>query len=313
MKKLFCYLIVLLLVLIFISCTKQIDRKFNSLIVTGITSMKGSEMVSIMVDSGVISTTPVDCYALGSTVFDPQSGGYGYVGCDSVFKLVNPKTGELLKSVKLPGYFSQVVIAREDNMLIGMISTISYEDVLDSAGNVIPGYGEPIYNNYVLRLNLGSGTIVSQKQINLGEGAYACSYFYDPEVKGYVLLRADNKLITINPSTGTIVKTVDIGKSVSNIFYNPDNKTIIGMSYSFETDKNYVEVFDPETGSQISRNEIKQRDDYCACISGYDAETDCYILVNAKYEVLFIEVSSGTIKKTYKLEDPMNDIKFWRK
>jgi hypothetical protein len=320
MEKRYSYLSGLLLVLIFVSCTRQTDTKFNSsLILTGISSTKGSEIVSIMIDSGVINSTPIEGYVLGSTLFDPISGGYGYVNSDSVFKLINPETGEQLKSIKLPGYLSQTVIDNEENMLIGMFTTISYEDVLDSAGHKIPGFGAPIYTNYILRVNLNTGTLVSQNKIDLGEGVNACSYFYDIENKEYFLLRSDNKLISINPSTGVVERTVDIGKSVTNVFFNPDNKTIIGFSYSVEADSNHVEVsncvevYNPETGSLITRNEIQQRDNYYGCISGYDTETNCYILVNDKNEVLFIEVSTGAIKKSYKLEDPMNDIKFWRK
>ena len=67
----------------------------------------------------VVSTTPISCYVFGSTVYDPGSGGYGYVGCDTVFRLVNPVTGNLIKSFKLPGNISQVVIDSKDNVLIG--------------------------------------------------------------------------------------------------------------------------------------------------------------------------------------------------
>jgi hypothetical protein len=314
MKKRSYSLTGLLLILILISCTRLPDEKFNSsLILTGISSGKGSELVSIMIDSGVINSTPIEGYVLGSTLFDPISGGYGYVNSDSVFKLINPITGELIKSIKLPGYLSQAVIDSEENMLIGMLTTISYEDVLDSAGHIIPGYGAPIYTNYILSVNLNNETLVSQKKIDIGEGVNACGYFYDNDKKEYFLLRSDNKLMSINPSTGDVVRTIDIGKSITNVFYNPNNKTIIGFSYSVEIDSNYVEVYNSQSGLLISRNAIKQRDNYYGCITGYDTETDCYILVNDKNEVQFIEVSTGGIKKSYKLEDPMNDIKFWRK
>ena len=312
-KNKICFLLIPFLVALLPSCTKQTESKLNSLIITGIKNTKGSEMVSIRLDSGVISTTPVNCYVLGSTVFDSKSGGYGYVGCDSVFKLVNPLTGELIKSFKVPGGLSQTVIDSHDNMLIGRYTTISYEDDPDTVYTNSVTAGAPIYTNYVIRVDLATGTIVSQNQVDLGDGAFLCSNFYDPVIKGYVLLRSDYKLITINPSTGAIVKSTDIGKSVGNIVYNSDNKTLIGMTYSYSTDRNYVEVIDTETGAQISKKEIKQRDDYYLCISGYDAESNCYLAVNyPQNNVLFINISTGEIDKSYKLDNPMNDIKFWR-
>ncbi|HUX59467.1 MAG TPA: hypothetical protein VMV77_21015 [Bacteroidales bacterium] len=314
MKRRFFYLTVLLLVVILHSCTKQTDSKLKSLIVTGIKSAKGSEMVSIRLDSGVINSTPVNCYVFGSTVYDPGSSGYGYVDCDTMFRLVNPVTGDLIKSFKLPGPLAQVVIDSEDNVLIGRYSTISYEDDPDTVDTKSIQVGAPVYTNYVIRVNLETGAIVSENQVDIGDGAYACSYFYDQEEKGYVLLRADNKLITINPSTGAVVKTVNIRNILHNVVYRSDNKTIIGLTYSSETDRNYIEVFDAETGVQISKKEVMQRDDYHACISGYDSESGCYLSVNyPQNEVLFINISTGEIEKTYKFEVPMNDIKFWRR
>jgi len=313
MKKRVFYLTVLLIIVILHSCTKQIDSKLKSLIVTGIKGAKGSEMVSIRLDSGVIKSTPVTCYVLGSTVFDYRSGGYGYVDCDTVFKLVNPETGILMRSIKLPGCISEAVIDSDDNMLIGRYSTITYNEEPDTIANKSIVKGEPTYTNYVIRIDLATGAIVSQNQIDIGKGVYACSYYYNQEGKGYVMLRADLKLITINPSTGAVMKEVNIGKALNEIVYNPDNGTIIGMTYSHDADRNYIEVFDAETGVQISKKEVMQRDDYYACISGYDAESNCYILVNVSNEILFIEISTGEIKKLYKLDSPLNDLKIWRR
>jgi glutamine cyclotransferase len=297
------------------SCTKNPINIHGSLLLTGIQGTKGTSIVSIDLDSGmVVSTTPISCYVFGSTIYDPCSGGYGYVGCDTVFRLVNPVTGNLIKSFKLPGNISQVVIDSKDNVLIGRYSTISYEDDPDTVDTKVIRAGAPVYTNYVIRVNLETGAIVSENQVNIGDGAYACSYFYDQEEKGYVLLRADNKFITINPSTGTVVKTVNIGEILNNVVYRPDNKTIIGLTYSLDADRNYIEVFNAETGVQISKKEIIQRDNYYSCISGYDSESNCYLSVNyPQNEVLFINISTGEIEKTYKLDVPMNDIRFWRK
>jgi hypothetical protein len=300
--------------LMFISCTKQSETNSGALILAGIQGSKGSDIVCINIDSGlVVNTTAIDCYELGSTVYDPGSGGYGYVNCDTMFKLVNPLTGDLIKSIKLPGMVSQVVIDNKDNMLIGRYSTMTYGDDPDTVEIKSVNIGTPIYTNYVIRVNLATGVVISHNQIDIGDGISGCSYYYNQNEKGYVLLRSDHTLITINPLTGAVVKEVNIGKALNNIVYNIDNGTIIGITYSHDADRNYIEVFDAETGVQISKKEVMKRDDYYACISGYDAESNCYILVNVSNEVLFIEISTGEIKKLYKLDNPLNDLKIWRR
>ncbi len=303
-----------LLFLILISCTKQSDKTDGRFLLAGIKGSKGSEIVCINVDSGVVvNTTPIDCYVFGSTVYDPSSWGYGYVNCDSVFVLVNPETGKLIKSVKLPGFVSQSVIDIKDNMLIGMYTVITYGEPPDSTGSKSVSDGPPIYTSYVIKIDLAKGTIVSEKEIDIGEGVYMCTSYFNQADKGYVMLRADKTLITINPSTGAVVKEVYVGKVLTNPVYYSVNNTIIGMLYSDANERNYLEVINAETGSVISSIMVDQEKGYIGCLSGYDPESNCYITVNSDYKVLFYDITSGEINKTYMLDNPMNDIKFWRK
>lgn len=312
MKRLIIYLAIILLILP--ACTKLSDNKSSRFLLAGIKGSKGSEIVCVNVDSGVVvNTTPIDCYVFGSTVYDPESGGYGYVNCDSVFMLVNPETGKLIKSVKLPGFVSQSVIDIKENMLIGMYTVITYGEQPDSTGSKSGKDGPPVYTNYVIKVDLANGTIVSEKEIDIGDGAYMCTSYFNQADKGYVMMRADKTLITINPSTGAIVKEVPVGKVLTNPVYYSVNNTIIGLSYSEANERNYLEVVNAETGSVISSIIVDQEKGYIGCLSGYDPESNCYITVNSDYKVLFYDITSGEIKKTYMLDDPMNDIKFWRK
>ena len=45
-------------------------------------------------------------------------------------------------------------------------------------------------------------------------------------------------------------------------------------AHSFETDRNYIEVIDIETKESISHTELKDRNDYHACIAGYETELE---------------------------------------
>jgi len=301
MKRIAFLLAIILLSLA--SCRKESDTKSDSFILTGIKNAKGSEIVTVKIDSGVIHSVPIDCHILGSTVYDPTSGGYGYVDCDSMFNLVNPATGTLIRSFKVPGFLSQCVIDDEENTLIGFYSVFLFKGGSKSSQ-------EMTITNYVVKIALESGEILANNTIDVGDGVYGCICYFNQEEKGYVLERADNTLITINPSTGEIVKSVSVGTSISGAIYNPDDKTIIGFTYLAETDRNYIKVINAETGEQILSTEIKQRDNYLGCISGYDPVNNSYILVNADNEVLFIDTSTGEISKSYKLPETMSDIRF---
>jgi len=301
--------------LIFISCTKLPLNNSVNLFLTGIRGSKGSEIVCISLDSGnVVNSTPIDCYVLGSTVYDPITHGYGFVDCDTTFKLVNPESGKLIKSIKLPGFVSQTVIDAKDNMLIGRYTTIAYGDDPDTIGIKSAKTGPPIYTDYVIRVNLSTGAIVSKSKIDIGDGAYATTYYYDENEKHYILYRSDNYLITINPSTGEIIKERYVGKILVSSVYNPVNNTLISLSYpTSDSQRNYLSVINPETGAEISSNPIESEGGYYANISGYDKENNWYIAVNTKFEVVCFDVSTGEIKKRYKLENPLTDIKFWRR
>lgn len=304
-----------LLILVFFSCTEQAEDRPNTLIVTGISEAKGTEIICIDIDSGaVVNTTPIDCYVFGSTVYDPTTQGYGFVDCDTTFKLINPESGKLIKSIKLPGFVSQAVIDAKDNFLIGRYTTISYGDDPDTTGIKSAKTGPPIYTDYVIRVNLSTGTIVSKNKINVGNGVYATTYYYDEKGKHYILYRSDNSLITINPSTGEIIKERYVGKILVSSVYNPVNNTLISLSYPKpDSQEIYLSVINPETGDEISSNLIESGEGYYANIAGYDKENNWYIAVNTKYEVVCFDVSTGEIKKRYELENPLTDIKFWRR
>lgn len=319
-----------LFVLVILSCTKlPVDRP-GTLIVTGISEAKGAEIICVDIDSGaVVNTTPIDCYLFGSTVYDPTTKGYGFVGCDTTFKLVNPESGKLIKSIRLPGFVSLTVIDPKDNLLIGMHTTMIYGDDPDTIDIKSARKGPPIYTNYVIRVNLSTGAIISKNKIDIGDGAYASTYYYNEKEKHYVLYRADKYLITINPATGEIIKERYIGKLLANSVYNPANNTIISLSYStgdngqtysadtlsYSTghERTNLTVINTETGAEISSVLIESGSGYYANIAGYDKENNWYIAVNSKFEVICFDVSTGEIKKSYKLETPMRDMKFWRR
>lgn len=289
MKRILVYLFAIPLMW---ACEDEKVNTTDSLNISGIKTENKTEIVNVRLKSGDTESSEIDCYVFGSTLFEPSTSGFGYVDCNSNFNLVNPQTGEMITKFSLPGLLSQTVIDTAENVLIGQY----YES--DS--------------NYVVKLDLTNGEIKAKNSVDFGEGILACTYFYNSNDKKYVLLKADSTLIFINVDNGSISKSIKVESIINNaIFDNVDSK-LIGITYSSETDKNYIEIIDILTGALTSKVEIKERNDYYGCVSGLDKETNCYILVNPQNEILFIDIESGEIKDSYTLDFEIKEFKFWR-
>ena len=314
MKKLFYLSGIALLVITVLACNKISDKSKGPLFMAGIGTSKGCSVYCVNIDSGeVVNSTPIDGYVLGSTTFDPTTGGYGYVGTDSVFRLLDPQTGSLLSSIKMPGYLSLVTIDPGNNMLVGLYTVITYGPDPDSSGSKSSNTGPAIYTNYVLRASLTTDKIISEKVVDIGDGASLGCYYFNQAEGTYVLLRSDMSLIYINPSTGNVVKEVYVGQFLTNAIYNPENNTIISIPYSAVEDRNYVVVTNAGTGAELSRKIIDREDGYVFGVSGYDPVNNWYITQNSSLDIIFYDISTGATVKKFKPDNGLSEIKIWRK
>jgi hypothetical protein len=274
------------------SCEKGKVNSNNTLYISGIRVENKTEIVNINLKSGDTDSTGINCYVLGSTLFEPGTSGFGYVDCQSNFHLVNPRTSQIITEFSLPGLLSQTVIDTTENVLIGQY----FESDL----------------NYVVKIDLLNGEIKAKNVVDFGEGIMSCTYFYDNKNKLYVLLKADSSLIFINTDNGSIKRTIKVESMLKNAIYDDLNNRLIGVTYSPTIDQNFIETIDLSTGTIISRAEVKKRNDYYACVSDFDKETNCFILANPQNEILFIDIESGEIKDTYTLDFAIKEFKFWR-
>ena len=302
--------LVVFLLLALVACEeKPVETGPGSLVLTGIKSAKGNEMVTIDLDSGFVNTNPVSCYILSSTVYDPNTGGYGYVSCDTVFTLVNTDGGEIIKSIRLPGLISSAVIDPETGFLTGTYG--EYEDVLDPDST--NGATIPVFHTYLLTTDMETGNVVLNKEFDLGDGVFLCTHFFDTGNKCYVFQRADGRLLFINPVTGAVTNTVDIGIPLTNVAFNPDDGNIIAMRPGSEDGVYYIEIYNPVTGNLLSSSQVMGIDGYHYCMSAWDPMTECYLAVSSDNSVLYIVPETGEIVKTVKLDYTLSDIRFLRK
>lgn len=313
MKRLFYKLSVPIIILAIFSCKEIQDVEHGPLCLTGIGYAKGTSVITLNLDSGLmVNSTPIAGYMPGATLYDPSTGGYGYIGLDSVFRLINPETGVLIKNIKLPGCVLMAVIDPQDNMLIGFYTSVTYENDPDTAGTKSMTDGSPVYTNYVIRASLSTEDVVSQKVVDIGNGVNLSCYYFDQRDKRYMMLRDDMYLIAVNPSTGVIEKEVYVGKQLTNAVYSPDKNNIISLTYSLESDRNYIVVTDAGTGKELSSKMVEKETGYLLCVSGFDKVNNWYMTENGAHEIVFYDVLTGETVKRFKPDFPLSEMKLWR-
>lgn len=292
MKNITIPLIVALLVLLSASCEKQKDTSPDTLNLTGFKGGNAIELVNVKLKSGKVTSSQAGCYLLGSALYDPVSGGYGYVDCHGFFYLMDPVSGDTLNFFPVPEFLSQNVIDTLENMLIGQCNENG--------------------TNYVYKINLATGAIEARNAVDLSRGILACTFFYRAPQQEYVLMGADSTLIVINPGTGEILRTVKAAAAPANGIYIAADNQLVGVTYDPGPDENFLVTLDAETGLLVKQVQIQEHNDYYACMSSYDPETRCYILLNPENRVLFIDPLSGEIIESYQIGFPIQEFKFWR-
>ena len=217
--------------------------------------------------------------------------------------MINVETGQEIKQILLPESISLLTLDPIRNVLIGHY----YIDGTDRFNGT----------DHVLTVNLNDGSIIANKQFYVAGLWDATTYFFRDIENEYVLIRRDFhidnwSLTFINPFTGGIIKTLELGTDVGNGVYDRKNNRLIGTTYSNETNKNYIITVDLTTGKTLSKVIAQELSAYLAAEMDYDAETNCYILVSNKNEVLFFDVETGNLKEKYQLNFEVASLKFWR-
>lgn len=282
---------------ILIACDKQ-DNNNNSenSDVLNITAIKkgstSDEVVNLRLKSGKAEISPIGCHVFESVLFDSHRNGFGYCNCDSVFIIINPISGDTLTAIKLPNDLTNTFVDTAVNRLVGLCRI------------------ENTFN--IMQFSLDSNKLISQKPVNLNDGWFGCTYFYNQTNHELCIINSNQELISINPDNGEIVKSVPIEAFLQNNSYDENANRLYGMDYSIETDSNYVITIDVETGKLIKKTRILERDNYFACSSAYDVKSNSYIVVTEDNEIIFIDTETGEITERYPLDFDIDEFKFWR-
>jgi len=280
------------IILIFTGCKKDPVLSGSPKNIAGIKAGVETEVFNLKMNESTYSSTNVDCYVFGSSVFDSSSSSFGYVSCDSIYTAINLLTGEFIHSYPLPGLLSQMVIDPSHNALIGLHS--------DSIGH------------YLTMISMEDGQILSQNTIDLLDGVLACTYFFNPSTSDYVLVRADSSMVSVDPETGTISSTIQLQSILNDAVYDQDNNRLIGMVASQATNQQFIQTIDVASGVLLSSIELAQMQDYYGCESDYDDQTNSYLIISPENMVLFIDVETGQIIDSYQLDFRPIEFKFWR-
>ena len=289
-----------------LSCNKDKDKKQGVLNITAINDNTSQvvymelKSANSPVEKGKIS---IDCYEMSSAIFDVRTQTFGYMDCYSNYRFIDVAAGKEIKRFSLPESISFVIVDTIRNLLIGHY--------------YINGTEKDNGTDHVLIVDLNNGNIVSDRQFYVGGAWDGTTWFFRDIENEYVLVRRDwttdeNELVFINPSTGTIIRTLSLGTDVGNGVYDRKNNRLIGTTYSNETSKNYIVTIDLSTGRTLNKVVAQGLGGYSGEEMDYDVETNSYILVSSNNEVLFFDVETGKLNEKYQLDFEVTSLKIWR-
>lgn len=286
------------IILFFTTCKKENNKEtatLNGLNITGFKVTNSSnELVNLNLTSGKMSTSNVNCFILGSTIYDTKNQALGYVDCNSIYVLRSIATNQIIKTIPLPGLVSLLVSDPIENTIIGLYY--------------------PNDSSYIVKIDVATGKILANNYSNLKNPVGSCSYVYRQKEKDYLLMGIDSNIMYLNPNTGKINKILKIDHLIVGYIFDEENNRMIGLNYNSKTFKNNMITIDLETGNTLSIAELKESYGHIGCMYGYDKETNSFIMINyPQNKLLFIDINSGELNKTYQLDFGITGVNFWRK
>jgi hypothetical protein len=249
-------------------------------------------LVNVELKSKQTNKNPIGCYVFESSIFDMKRNGYGYCSCDSMFIILNPLTGDTLNIINIEGLMTTTCIDTTYNNLIGLINDVD--------------------SSFIVTYNLDSGKLISKEKFSLGNGFSSCTYFYSQLKHELNIINGSEELISINPNNSQIVNSKKIDCFIQNVCFNEKTNRLYGLNYSQEVDSNYIVALDVKSGNIISKVSIKEKNNYHPCNSAFDQTSNCFIIVNEKNEVLFINSETGIISERYIFNFDIGEFKIWK-
>ncbi|MES2778383.1 MAG: hypothetical protein V4651_00665 [Bacteroidota bacterium] len=276
------------------STTVAAESSMSTINIAAIKSAGQSELVNLNLATKKQQLTPIPSYVMGSVLFIPNALSIGYAGADSAFHLVNLLTGKPVKDFPIPGD--------------GVVS----QTVVNTKSNTLIGWQHDNQEHFIVTFNLATGNVIAKNRIDGVNDINSCSHFYRQETNTYYIISGDQKLLSVDPDNGTLKKSVPLEWMLNNVAYDSKQHRIIGIYYSPETHKNNIVTLDAENGMVISNTELLEQNDYYGCVSEYDGITKSYLMVTANNELLFVDNTTGTIKKRFSLDFNITEFCFWR-
>jgi len=307
-RQVFCYLA--LVAVFFTACNK--DKTSQKVLnITGINDSK-SQLVNVKLQKSgeeVEKTFPIGCRYMLSTIFNAKNKTFGYMDCHKVYRIMDVETGAEVKQIPLDESIGLVVVDTIRNVLIGKY--------------FIGGTDKYNGTDHVLTINLNDGSIISDNQFYVG-GFWNGTYFFRDIENEYVLLKyPDNVLVFVNPSTGDVIRTLNLDTELYNGVYDRKNNRLIGATFTGGTGKYdgivHIVTVDLNTGKTLSKVVAQGINFISGEEKDYDAETNSYVLIcgygddyGFKKEVIFFDVATGQVNERYQLDFDLTSLKVWR-
>lgn len=246
------------------------------------------------IESKAVASFSIDCLVMGSTKYDPATNSLAYVDCNQMFRMVNPLTGDEVKSFEVAGNMSEIEIDHENNRIIGYY------------------YNHDTEETRLATYDLSNGQQLSDNQLNGIVGFYTGSTFYNSDSETYFLITSENELKGYNPETGNSINSTSLPTASNYVHFNTSVNQLVVMDYNENTERNSIHKIDLNTGQNIQSVEVNELNYYVGLAYDYDSDLDAFVLVKMDRTVVFIDSNTGEITESSQLDGDVQALAFYR-
>lgn len=298
MKKFNANLLISLIALSLYACGNDLDPETiisGELRVVGmVQNTSNTTIYNYGIESNSVASFSISCLVLGSTTYDPNTNSLAYVDCNQMFRMINPLTGNEIKSFEVGGNMTEIEIDHANNRIIGYY------------------YNHDTEETRLATYDLNNGQQLSDNYLTGLASFYSGSTFYNKDNNTYYLITGENELKGYNPDTGNSVYSITLPTASNFVHFNTSDNLLVVMDYDENTDKNSIHKIDLTTGQDLQSVEVSELNYYIGFAYDYDSDLDAFVLVMMDRTVVFIDSNTGQLTESSQLDGEVQALTFYR-
>ncbi|MEZ5009480.1 MAG: hypothetical protein R2753_15150 [Chitinophagales bacterium] len=262
-------------------------------------NLNESEIAKINLEENRIEAYPIDCFILNTIVLINNDSEVLYAGCDSNLYILNTRTFELNRVIKLPFLISDAYYHQPTESIVAFTQ-------IDSNNF-----------NHLVTINLKSEEVVEDHLIatEIDDGYLVCSSILD-NANNYYIVNSDSILLKYNIFDGQLQNSLQLPFVLYNSVYDQIENDLIGTFYDFDINRNIIALIDLDS-FRIKRTVPLDpaTDNIYLCATDFESKSGLYVFVKfideTKSQILYIDYNTGLATDSFEIDYAFNHIELF--